>query len=370
MDPRYALKNTDAMLSPSLVIFKDLVTANLLAMIEMAGGADRLRPHVKTHKMPAMIRLAESLGIRKHKCATIAEAEMVAAAGGSDILIAYPIVGPNIARFARLVRGYPKATFRTVVDDADAADALSAGLPANHPVSTLVDLDIGMGRTGIDPGDAAFHLYEHLSGLPNLRPDGLQAYDGHIAIVDLTERIEAARPGQDATLALRQRLIDAGFKVSIVVFGGTPTFPVHARLDLPGLELSPGTSSLFDNGYATRYPDLPFVPSALLLTRVISRPRPGRVTLDLGYKAVASDPPVANRVIIPGMPDATVAFQSEEHLVLDTPHAADFPPGTTLLAIPAHICPTCALHRQAYVIENGEVVDRWDIVARDRMLNL
>jgi D-serine deaminase-like pyridoxal phosphate-dependent protein len=70
------------------------------------------------------------------------------------------------------------------------------------------------------------------------------------------------------------------------------------------------------------------------------------------------------------MPDATMAFQSEEHLVLDTPHATDFPPGTTLLAIPAHICPTCALHRQAYVIENGEVVDRWDIVARDRMLNL
>ncbi|WZO99633.1 D-TA family PLP-dependent enzyme [Isosphaeraceae bacterium EP7] len=370
MDPRYALNNTDSMLSPSLVIFKDLVTANLRAMIDVAGGANRLRPHVKTHKMPAMIRLAESLGIRKHKCATIAEAEMVAAAGGTDIMIAYPIVGPNIARFARLVRGYPKATFRTVVDDADAASALSAGLPANETISTLIDLDIGMGRTGIDPGDAAFQLYEHLATLPNLRPDGLQAYDGQIAVTDLSERIEAARPGQEATLALRQRLIDAGHDVSIVVFGGTPTFPVHARLDIPGLELSPGTCSLHDYGYATRYPDLPFVPSALLLTRVISRPRPGRITLDLGYKAVASDPPVASRVVFPDLPDATVAFQSEEHLVLDTPHAEDYPPGTTFLAMPSHICPTCALHRQAYVIENGEVVERWDIVARDRMLNL
>ena len=84
------------MLSPSLVIFRAEVRRNLESMIAMAGGADRLRPHVKTHKMPDLVRLAESMGIHKHKCATIAEAEMIAAAGGTDVLLAYPVVGPNL----------------------------------------------------------------------------------------------------------------------------------------------------------------------------------------------------------------------------------------------------------------------------------
>ena len=91
----------------------------------MARGPERLRPHVKTHKMAEIVRMAESLGIRKHKCATIAEAEMVAAAGGTDVLLAYPLVGPNLKRFAHLIRGYRSTTFRATVDHPDAARALS-----------------------------------------------------------------------------------------------------------------------------------------------------------------------------------------------------------------------------------------------------
>ena len=112
MDCRYAIDNPFGLLSPSLVIFRDLVRKNLVEMIAMARGPDRLRPHVKTHKMAAIVRMAAELGISKHKCATIAEAEMVAAAGGSDVLLAYPLVGPNLVRFARLVRAYPATTFR------------------------------------------------------------------------------------------------------------------------------------------------------------------------------------------------------------------------------------------------------------------
>ena len=103
---------TDTLLSPSLVVDRSVVLQNLESMMRIARGPERLRPHVKTHKMPAIVRLAESLGITKHKCATIAEAEMVAAAGGTDVLLAYPIVGPNIARLARLIRNYPGTTFR------------------------------------------------------------------------------------------------------------------------------------------------------------------------------------------------------------------------------------------------------------------
>src|SRR5437899_6041239 len=112
MDPRYALPDTSELLSPGLLIFRGLVRQNLQDMIALARGPDRLRPHVKTHKMAEIVRMAESLGIRKHKCSTIAEAEMAAAAGATDVLLAYPLVGPNVKRFAHLMRGYRATTFR------------------------------------------------------------------------------------------------------------------------------------------------------------------------------------------------------------------------------------------------------------------
>src|SRR6516164_182976 len=128
LDSRHVLRDPAELLSPSLLVYPDLVRKNLEGMIALAGGAERLRPHVKTHKMAEIIRMAESLGIHKHKCATIAEAEMAAAAGASDVLLAYPLVGPNIKRFAHLVRGYRGTTFRATVDHPDAAHALSAAV--------------------------------------------------------------------------------------------------------------------------------------------------------------------------------------------------------------------------------------------------
>jgi D-serine deaminase-like pyridoxal phosphate-dependent protein len=151
--------------------------------------------------------------------------------------------------------------------------------------------------------------------------------------------------------------------------GGTPTFPVHAALDVPNVECAPGTCILHDIGYATRYPDLPFEPAALLLGRVISLPRPGRLCLDLGHKAVAADP-VGARLVLPGLPHATIGGQSEEHLVVETPDADRYPPGTPVLALPTHICPTCALHRRAYIIEGGALVDEWEVSARDRSIGI
>lgn len=370
MDSRYRLNDTSRLLSPSLLIFRPILERNLDAMIEMAGGADRLRPHVKTHKMAEVVRLAERKGIHKHKCATIAEAEMIARAGGRDVLLGYPVVGPNIDRLARLIRGYPETVFRVLVDHPDSARALSSGLEGiEKPLSVLIDLEVGMGRTGIAPGEGAEELAMLVDRLPNLVLHGLHAYDGHIQDADLDQRRRSAAPGVEKTLRLRERIQQRGIAAPILILGGTPTFPVHAALDQPGVECSPGTCTLHDNGYATRYPDLPFVPAAVLLTRVISQPRPGRVCLDLGHKAVAADPAGA-RLTLLDLPDATLGGQSEEHLVVETPHADQFPPGTPVLALPTHICPTCALHRRVYVIDEGELVDEWEVTARDRSIGV
>src|SRR5690349_6100154 len=102
MNPLYRLQDAAGVFSPALLFYKDLIRQNIDLAVRMAGGPDRLRPHVKTHKTREVVRLALEAGITKHKCATVAEAEMVAGCGASDVLLAYPVVGPNCGRVARL----------------------------------------------------------------------------------------------------------------------------------------------------------------------------------------------------------------------------------------------------------------------------
>ena len=340
---RYRLDAPAAIASPALLVYLEPLRENLRRMLEIAGSPGRLRPHVKTHKMPAIVRLQVGLGITKHKCATIAEAEMLATAGARDVLLAYQPVGPNVERFLTLMERFPGSTFRVAIDDVGVARALSEAAErrgGGRIVPTLVDLDVGMGRTGIDP-DRAGDLYEEIDLLPGLEIDGLHAYDGHSKQPDLAERRASAKAVEERVARLLDELIGRGLSVPRIVLGGTPPFAIHAESDMHGVELSPGTCTLQDVQYGRNYPDLPFEPAALLLGRVISRPRPGRLCLDLGHKAVAADPS-GDRVALLGMPGAALGPQSEEHLVVETPDAEAFPVGTVVLAIPTHVCPTCA----------------------------
>ena len=368
---RYRVDDLAEIPSPSLLVFVDIVRENLRHMVELVGDPARLRPHVKTHKMPAIVRMALDEGITKHKCATIAEAEMLAQAGAPDVFLAYQPVGPNLSRMVHLVTTYPETTFRTVVDEPDTAQALSDAFSrAGRSLAGLIDLNVGMNRTGILPGPQADALYAEIARLPSLEPDGIHAYDGQNQQADIEERRAAIASIVDQVVALRDRLESQGLPVPRIVMGGTPGFPIYAQLDLSGLECSPGTVVLHDVGYGAKFSDLAgFTPAALLLGRVTSRPRPGLLCLDIGTKAVASDP-IGDRVAVLGIPDAKLGRQNEEHLMVETPAAADFPPGTPVLAIPVHICPTCALHREALAIQNGQVVDRWPVTARDRCITI
>jgi D-serine deaminase-like pyridoxal phosphate-dependent protein len=372
MNPAYAVADTANVFSPALLFYKDLIRRNIARCVEMAGGPDRLRPHVKTHKTREIARLQLDAGITRHKCATLAEAEMLAGCGAPDVLLAYPLVGPNGGRLARLIRAYPQCRLSTLIDHPAAARDLSAALVREgQAVDVYLDIDVGQHRTGIAPGPDANALYELASRLPGLRPAGLHVYDGHNHQASYAEREAAVRDLLKPVQQMRASLERQGLSVPRLIVGGTPTFPVFARLDLPGLECSPGTCILHDHGYGSRFGDLAaFVPAALLLTRVISKPTPTRLTLDLGYKAVASDPPANNRCVLLDVPDCQFILQNEEHLVVETPAADRFAPGAEVFAVPTHICPTCALHRQAHVVEGGHVTGTWDIVGRDRVLTI
>jgi D-serine deaminase-like pyridoxal phosphate-dependent protein len=371
MDSAYKVRNLSEVLSPGLIFYKDLIRRNISAALQMAASPARLRPHVKTHKTREIVRLELESGIQKHKCATLAEAEMLAGCGVTDVLIAFNLVGPNCQRLAKLAGAYPGCRFSVTADHELPLTSLSEVMSiAGQRIEVLLDIDVGQHRTGVAPDSRAIYLYELIDRLPALDPGGLHVYDGHNRQEKPEDRRAAVESQTASVLELRSRLEKKGLPVPRVVVGGTPTFPIHAKMELAGLESAPGTCFLHDYGYGSRFADLePFVPAALVLSRVISRPASNRVTLDLGSKAVASDPPMERRCFLLDVPDYQIVIHNEEHLVIETPAAERFAPGDAVFAIPGHICPTCALHREAYVVENGQISDRWHIAARDRVLN-
>ena len=338
----YILKDTGDIISPALIYYKDIILANTRRTIEMAGNAERLWPNVKSHKTPEMIRMQTGMGITRFKCATIAEAEMCAKAGGLHIILAYPLVGPNITRFLRLAGDYAHTVFYAAGDDYEhlallSAEAVKVGTRAN----VLVDVDMGMHRTGV-PIDALEAFYERAAGLAGLALQGMHCYDGHLHDRDCNTRKAKVEAIDREVLKIRDSLHKKGFDCGIMVMGGTPTFPCRAGKD--GLYLSPGTCFIGDWGYAVKFPDMAFTPGAALFTRVVSRPTENTFTIDLGYKGIASDP-AGDRGIIAGMEDARPLFQSEEHWVFSLPAGRPLPPiGSGCYVIPAHICPTSALY--------------------------
>jgi D-serine deaminase-like pyridoxal phosphate-dependent protein len=348
MPHSYAIQNTQDIITPALVVFRDIVWENIERMISVAGGPTRLRPHCKTHKTREVTRMLLERGVSLHKCATFAEAEMLADCGVKDIVLAYHLVGANIGRAVRFAERFPEVDFAVLADDGEAVAALSLAMSASgRSVGVLLDIDTGQHRTGIAAGREAAALYRRIADSPGLSDVQWQN-----------------------VIALRVSLEASGVKVPRIVAGGTGSFPVYAEKNVPGLELSPGTCVFHDAGYIEKFPDLDFTPAALLLTRVISRPTRDRITLDLGYKAVASDPPAGSRLVFPDLPDARQVLQNEEHLVLETDRAAEFRPGDELLAVPYHICPSTAMHKELFVVANGRVVERWEVASRDRWLTV
>jgi D-serine deaminase-like pyridoxal phosphate-dependent protein len=363
----YALKDTAGLVSPALIYYKDIILGNTKRIIEMAGGPDRLWPHVKSHKAAEMIRQQIGLGINRFKCATVAEAETAAEAGGKHIILAYPLIGPNVTRYLHLALAYPQTVFYAIGDDFGQLSILATEAAAMGTcVNTLIDVDMGMRRTGVAL-DKLESLYEASSGLKGITLKGLHCYDGHFNDRDFSRRKALVEETDGKVLRIRESLRRKGLECEFMIMGGTPTFP--CRAGKRGYYLSPGTAFIGDWGYFTNLPDLSFTPGAAVFTRVVSRQSGNTFTLDLGYKGIASDP-AGIRGVIAGMTEAKPLFQSEEHWVFSLPEGIEPPAiGEECYVIPAHICPTSALYPEIQIARNGTIEGAWQVSARNRRIN-
>jgi D-threonine aldolase len=364
----FEIESIDQIDSPALIVYRNRIRKNIEKMIKMTGDPKRLMPHVKTHKIKEIVGLQLNQGIRQFKCATIAEAEMLAEAGAEKVLIAMQPVGPKLFRIVNLIRKYPDVKYSVIVDNPGVVLELAELMVVSGiETGVFIDLNVGMNRTGIIPGEGAMELAKLCSSLEGINLEGFHAYDGHNLTIDLAERREQClremQPVYDLMEYIEKRL---GEKL-ILVAGGTPTFPIHAsRTDTI---CSPGTTVLWDFTMEERFPDLPFEYAALVITRVISKIGNNLITLDLGHKAIAAESPMP-RVKFLDHPEIVPVSQNEEHLIAEVPDNSKFQYGDVMYGVPRHICPTCALYQEAVVIDDHERTEDWKIAARDRFITV
>ena len=365
----YIIDNISEVDSPALVVYPARAKENIRMVKDFVNNEmTRLRPHVKTHKSPEISKLLMEAGITKFKCATIAEAEMLAIAGAADVLLAYQPIGPKAKRFISLVKKYPSTRFSFLLDNDTAAIYISEEAAKEKiTLSVFIDVNVGMNRTGIVP-EQALKLYEDCQSLQGITIIGLHAYDGHLRDTDFTVRSQKCDEAFAKVTALHAAIKDKFNKSLTIVAGGTPTFPIHAKRK--DIECSPGTFIYWDKGYNQTLTEQPYLFAALVITRVISRPTADTITVDLGHKNIASENPLNNRVTFLNAPDAQPTGQSEEHLVLKVDHPEKYHIGDVLYGVPYHICPTVALHDRVTVVENGKAIETWTILARNRIITV
>lgn len=365
----FTIDNVEAVDTPALIIFPDRIEKNLRIAKTFIDDVRRLRPHVKTHKSPQVARMMLDAGITRFKCATIAEAEMLAAIGAQDVLLSYQPLGPKATRFCDLQKAFPDTAFSCLTDHPRSLRTLSETAAASgQTIRVLIDINAGMNRTGILPGKEAFDLYREADAADHIEFLGLHAYDGHIREPDLEKRTAICDEAFRGVEALAAEISKDHGKLPVIVAGGTPTFPIHAKRK--DVEASPGTFIFWDKGYQMTLLEQPFELAALVLTRVISRPTRDTICVDLGHKSIAAENPLPQRVYFLNAFGLEPMGHSEEHMVWRTDGTQHLEVGDVLYGAPHHICPTVALYDEAAVCRENRVTGSWQILARKRKITI
>lgn len=353
--------------TPSLLIDLDRLDANIgtmMAGVQAMGVA--LRPHAKSHKCPDVARRLIASGAIGTCCATIGEAEVMARAGLPGILITSPMTAPHmVAGVRRLL--LKDADVLLVVDNHDNVAALSAlAASIGKRIRMVVELDVGVGRTGCLRVADAVALARRIGADSNLYYAGIQAYWGNLQqVMPYQERERRVMAQAEKLRELIAALTAAGLPPPIVTGSGTGTFAIDGMLGL-FTKLQPGSFLFLDSCYGV----IPlsangndFKPSLFVLASVVSANRPGRAIINAGFKAFATDSglPVPLRGAPPG---ATYRYMGDEHGAVEYDGDTVMALGSSIELLVSHCDPTVNLHACFQVMRGNQVVDRWPILAR------
>lgn len=366
----YRITDIESVMTPALVIYPKIVEANIAATIRVLGGdPNRWRPHVKTSKLGFVMRKLTEQGVVNVKCATTLELQTAAAAGATDILVAYPMVGANVRRVRELAAAMPDKRISALVENAAQVKAWEGS-----NISLFIDLNGGMDRTGLEQERSAevVALAQQIEAA-GLVFRGLHYYDGHMSkYQDLATREVMAHQGYDQLMQLVAALNSAGLLVEEVITSGTPAFPCAISYrpfaDAPFVHrASPGTMVYGDATSLGQLPeDYGFQPAAVVVSAVVSHPAAQRVTCDAGHKAVSADAGIPTCSVL-GHPELQPHKPSEEHLPIDVPAGAALPAvGEYLYLVPRHVCPTVNNFDYALLVENGKITGVERVTARGR----
>jgi D-serine deaminase-like pyridoxal phosphate-dependent protein len=358
--------------TPCLVVDLDRLEDNVAEMAAYARAHGlALRPHLKTHKTVEIARLQQQYGVAGFTCAKIGETEALAEAGVlSDVLLAYQVVGE--AKIRRLLALMERLRVTVAVDSVIVADHLSRAVrAAGKTLDVVIEVDTGLRRAGVEPGEPVLRLAREVLQMPGLRFRGLMTHEGHVGRArDAEELVEIAQRAGAAMVESARLLQRAGIAVDVVSVGSTPA--AFVTTSVPGItEMRPGTYVFYDSA-AFRFGRIGPERCALrVLTTVISRPAADRAVVDAGSKTLAMDPSPPDRTgfgYVVEYPDATIARLSEEHGVLELPPSARaVRVGDRLHIVPNHVCPVVNLQDELVVVRGEEVVATWRVVARGRV---
>ncbi|MBN2417213.1 alanine racemase [bacterium] len=361
----YRIAHPESIATPRLLVFQEHLDANIATMraiLEEAvpgSGFSRLCPHVKTNKSSFIIKRLLEAGVTDLK-ASMNEAEIAAASGARRVFIAYPLLDHDAARAADLMRRYPETEI-TVQAGSPAHVTILERAAKRHGVTwnVMLDLDVGMHRTGARPDDA-WTLFEAVRGADGLSFAGLHGYDGHIHQKTAIERSAASALAMNYLLGTVELFRGKGISVDRVIASGSPAFThdlTYLAANAPGdinVQVSPGTWIFWDSKYDGLIPGL-FRFAAVILAQVIEASRNDRITLNLGHKRWAADQGPVERFLPEGL---RVALFSEEHTVLEHAAGERFEEGDYVLIVPRHICPTVNLYEFFTLIGgDGEIAD-------------
>jgi D-serine deaminase-like pyridoxal phosphate-dependent protein len=344
--------------TPAVLIDLDRVEANLSRAQTYADSHDlKLRPHIKTHKIPRLAQRQVELGAVGITCQKLGEAEVMADAGLADILLPYNILGP--AKLARLRALADRVKLSITADSAVTLDGYAETFRSRaEPIAVLVECDTGMGRCGVQTPADVLALAQAIDAAAGLSFAGLMTYPAAGKVAETQSWLAEA-------LALLER---AGLPAEIVSNGGTPDM-WSAHQVTAATEHRPGTYIYLDRYQVAKGAGSHDDCALTVLTTVVSCPRTERAILDAGSKSLTSDTlGMTGFGMILEHPEAAITGLSEEHGHVDVSRCNSRPKiGDRVRVLPNHACVVSNLFDRVHLVSGDEVVDVVEVAARGRV---